>query len=313
MNQNELLKQGKELLKQEKVQEADIKAKKLLEFILKQSREEFIRNSFEEVLGDREQEYIKKIKEIIQGKPLQYITHHQEFMGLDFYVDENVLIPQQDTEILVEQTIRLIQIIKENDLNKPSIQILDLCTGSGAIAISIEKYMQQALDNKNARSEIKQNQISQNMCTKIVATDISNKALEVARKNIIQNQAEKIQLIQSDMFSKLIDYKFDIIVSNPPYIESNIIETLDKEVKQEPKIALDGGKDGMDFYKTILEQSHNYLKENGYVLFEIGYNQGEKILNLYQELKNKCGLEIITKKPIKDLGGNDRVMIFKKS
>ena len=312
MNQNQLLKKGKELLKQEKVQEPDIKAKKLLEFVLKQSREAFIKNSLEEVAQNKEQEYIKKIKEIIQGKPLQYITHHQEFMELDFYVDENVLIPQPDTEILVEQTIKIIQIIKENDLNKPSIQILDLCTGSGAIAISIAKYLQET----NAKNKIQQSQIRiQKMCAKIFASDISNKALEVAQKNAIQNGVEKIQLIQSDMFSKLIDYKFDVIVSNPPYIESNIIQTLDKEVQQEPKIALDGGKDGLDFYKTILMQASNYLETNGYVLFEIGYNQGKKIFDLWQELKNrdKCELEIITKNPIKDFGDNDRVMVFKKT
>lgn len=289
MKQNELLKMGKELLKQEKIQGAEIKARKLLEFILNQSREEFIRNSFEEVLKEKEQNYIKKLNEIIQGKPLQYITNNQEFMGLNFYVDENVLIPQPDTEILVEEAIKLIQTMK-----KENMEVLDLCTGSGVIAISIAKYVQNMLH--------------------ITASDISKKALNVAEKNAMRNQVEKIKFVQSDMFSNLKNYKFDIIVSNPPYIESDVIKMLDKEVRQEPKIALDGGKDGLNFYKIILIESSKYLKRNGYVLFEIGYNQGEKVFNLWKNLRNQkqCELEIVTKKPIKDLSGNNRVMIFKK-
>lgn len=311
MNQSQLYKLGKELLEQEKVEEAEIKAKMLLEFVLKQSRQDCIRNSLKEVLELQEKEYKEKIKEIVNGKPLQYITNKQEFMGLDFYVDENVLIPQPDTEVLVEQALFLISKISKEKLQtkqniesintnkKENMQILDLCTGSGAIAISIAKHVR-----------------SNNQNIKIFASDISIKALEVAKKNTIQNEVNnKVEFIQSDMFSKLTNCKFDIIVSNPPYIETSVIPTLSKEVRKEPLLALDGGEDGLDFYRIILEQSAQYLKPNGYVLFEIGYNQGRKILKLWEELKEKgkCNLNIINKEPIKDLAGNDRVMIFIKA
>lgn len=295
MKQNQLLKLGKEKLKKANVEEAESKAKRLLEFLLQQSPEEMIRNSLEEVLLSQEKEYQEKLNEIIQGKPLQYITQSQEFMGLNFLVDENVLIPQPDTEILVEQTL-----IKVKKIEDKKIQILDLCTGSGAIGISIAKQLQDAILNKG--------QVILEREYQIFATDISKKALEIAQKNAVQNQVQ-IQLIQSDMFSNLKGMKFDVIVSNPPYIETSIIDTLNIEVRQEPRIALDGGKDGLKFYRTILKSAENYLKQNGYLLLEIGYNQGKKIIELWQELKTEH-IELITKQPIKDLGNNDRVIIF---
>lgn len=298
MNQSQLLKLGKEKLKQEEIEEAENKAKSLLEFVLQQSREEMIRNSLEEVLEEKQKEYEEKLQEIIQGKPLQYITHLQEFMGLDFYVDENVLIPQPDTEILVEQAIEKIKSIEDT-----KVQILDLCTGSGAIAVSIAKQLQGMAQSKKRQSSEKEYQI--------VATDISEEALEVAQKNEIANQV-KIQFIQSDMFHHLEGMEFDMIVSNPPYIEAKVIESLSQEVRKEPRIALDGGEDGLKFYREILENAKKYLKTKGYVLVEIGYDQGEKIRMLWQELKENCQLELITKEPIKDLGNNDRVMIFQK-
>lgn len=291
MNQIQLLKYGEEILRKNYIDDPDIKSKRLLEFVLNQSREYCIINSTIEVSNSQETEYKEKLKEIIQGKPIQYITNNQSFMGLDFYVDESVLIPQPDTEILVLETLKLINIQKQN-------HILDLCTGSGAIAISIAKCVQKEKNDN----------------IKIMASDISEKALKVAQRNVKNNLVEDVvELVQSDMFSN-IDEKFDIIVSNPPYIETSVIETLSKEVKQEPVIALDGGEDGLTFYRIILGQAENYLKENGYLLFEIGYNQGDKIKELYNSLKeeNKCNLEIVTKEPIKDLADNDRVMIFKK-
>lgn len=291
MNQSQLLKLGKEKLKQEDIEEAESKAKRLLEFVLQQSREEMIRNSLEKVSELQHKAYEEKLQEVIQGKPLQYITHLQEFMGLSFYVDENVLIPQPDTEILVGQALEKIQSIQDR-----RVQILDLCTGSGAIAISIAKKIQEIAEEYQ-----------------VIATDISDKALEVAQRNARQNQVQKqIQFLQSDMFSNLKEKEFDIVVSNPPYIETKVIDTLSKEVRKEPRIALDGGEDGLKFYREILENTKQYLKIGGYVLVEIGYDQGEKLVKLWQELKENCQLELITKEPIKDLGNNDRVMIFQK-
>ena len=291
MNQRQLLKLGKEKLKQENIEEAESKAKRLLEFVLQQSREETIRNSLEEISVMQHKSYEEKLQEVIQGKPLQYITHLQEFMGLNFYVDENVLIPQPDTEILVGQALEKIQSIQDR-----RVQMLDLCTGSGAIAISIAKKMQEIAEEYQ-----------------VIATDISDKALEVAQRNARQNQVQKqIQFLQSDMFSNLKEREFDVIVSNPPYIETKVIQTLSKEVRKEPRIALDGGEDGLQFYRLILENARQYLKNEGYVLLEIGYDQGEKMIKLWQELKGNCQLELITKEPIKDFGNNDRVMIFQK-
>ena len=230
MNQRQLLKLGKEKLKQENIEEAESKAKRLLEFVLQQSREETIRNSLEEISVMQHKSYEEKLQEVIQGKPLQYITHLQEFMGLNFYVDENVLIPQPDTEILVGQALEKIQSIQDR-----RVQMLDLCTGSGAIAISIAKKMQEIAEEYQ-----------------VIATDISDKALEVAQRNARQNQVQKqIQFLQSDMFSNLKEREFDVIVSNPPYIETKVIQTLSKEVRKEPRIALDGGEDGLKFYIEI--------------------------------------------------------------
>ncbi len=305
MNQSMLLKEGKEILKKEKVKEAEIKAKKLLEVILKQTKEEFIINSLSEVPDLQRQEYHNKLKKIIEGKPIQYIINKQEFMGLDFYVDENVLIPQPDTEILVEQSINYIE---EMYLQKDELQVLDLCTGSGAIGISIAKYANLSLEKEKNKTPQKSNNVL------VTASDISKNALEIAKKNAMQNKVvENMKFIESDMFSNLNGNKFDIIASNPPYIETNTIQTLSKEVQNEPKIALDGGEDGLKFYKIILKEAENHLNEGGYLLLEIGYDQGDKVLNLWKQLKekSKCRLNIVTKRPIKDLAGNERVLIFK--
>ncbi len=272
MNISELLVNGKHLLKD--IEDGNIKARILLEYILKLRREKIVSNPNIEVSDNNVESYLNKINDIKNGMPIQYITNKQEFMKLNFYVDKNVLIPQPDTEILVEKAIE----ICNNHGN--DIKILDLCTGSGAIGISIAKNI------KNA---------------KVYATDIKNTVIDIAKQNAKQNNVDNIEFIVSDMFENIQEKDFDIIVSNPPYIETDVIKTLPTEVRNEPIIALDGGKDGLKFYKIILSEYKKYLKKDGYLLLEIGYNQAKsvgKLINLNYSI-------------IEDLAGNDRVIIIK--
>ena len=254
-------------------------ARILMAYTINKTKEYLIIND-KEILNDEALEiyntYINRIK---GGYPLQYITKNQEFMKLDFYVDDNVLIPQPDTEILVENVIN----ICKTEYTGKTIRVLDLCTGSGAIAISIKKYV----DN-----------------VEVIATDISNNALKVAEKNARLNNVE-IKLLESDMF-KDIDGKYDIIVSNPPYIEKETLQTLPKDVQYEPSLALDGGVDGLDFYREISKNAYKYLNEGGYLALEIGYNQKDNVIKI---LESEQKYEDI--KCIKDLSDNDRVIISK--
>ncbi len=279
MNIEEILKKEINNLKQNNIENSTLKAKILLANILNVKKEYLLIHSEEEIKQEDKIKYENCIKELIKGKPLQYITNKQEFMGLDFYVDENVLIPQPDTEILVEKAIEIAETTQKN-------KILDMCTGSGCIAISLAKKINNA---------------------QITAVDISNSALNVANKNAINNNVEnKIKFINSDMFNN-IEEKFDIIVSNPPYIETETINKLGIEVQNEPHLALDGGIDGLKFYKIIANNAFKYLNENGYLLLEIGYNQQNSVTQLLQDIGKYKNIETV-----KDLGGNYRVVIARK-
>ncbi|WP_370749996.1 peptide chain release factor N(5)-glutamine methyltransferase [Eubacterium sp.] len=206
--------------------------------------------------------------------PLQHLTGNQEFMGINFKVNENVLIPRQDTEILVEEVIKYI------NSQERKVKVLDMCTGSGCIAISIDKLCDNA---------------------QVVGADISKKALEIAEINNKENSAG-VDFIESDLFENIKEC-FDVIVSNPPYIESEKIEKLMPEVRDfEPRIALDGTKDGLEFYRNICNNLSRYLKEQGAVFFEIGYNQGSSV----SKILNEQGFEKV--KVIKDYSQNDRVV-----
>lgn len=278
MKIKELIEYGKNTLNKNEVQDSSIISRILAEYILNFNRQEIIANLDKEVEEEQRVRYYLALIEIIQGMPIQYITNKQEFMKLDFYVDENVLIPQPDTEILVEKAIEEAKKIE-------NVEILDMCTGSGCIGISIAKNIENA---------------------KVTLVDISKNAIEIAKKNALRNKVEsQLTFIQSNMFEK-VEKKFDIIVSNPPYIKTDVIPKLDRQVQNEPHIALDGGKDGLKFYKIIIEEAQKYLKENGKLILEIGYDQKEEVENLIKQSGQYNKIEVI-----KDLSQNDRVIIVK--
>ena len=276
MTIKELLNQAVIMLKNENIDAPKNKARMLLQATLKKSREYLMIYDNKEVENIDRDRYIKNVKRLILGEPLQYITGIQEFMKLNFLVTKDVLIPRPDTEILVEEVIR-----KAENISNPVI--LDLCTGSGAIAVSLAKYI------KNVH---------------ICAVDISSKALEIAKKNAELNGVKNnIEFIESNLFDKIKEKKFDIIVSNPPYIETETIKTLSKDVQSEPKIALDGGKDGLDFYRKIADSGSKYLNRQGYICLEIGYNQRIAVRQILENKKRYVNINCI-----KDLCGNDRVV-----
>lgn len=219
----------------------------------------------------------KLIQKRLKGIPLQYLLGNQEFMGLNFIVTENVLIPRQDTEILVEEIISRYK-------NESNLKILDIGTGSGAISISLAKFLKKA---------------------QIFSIDISKEALTVAKLNAKKNKvADQVTFIESNLFENLTAKEsFDIIVSNPPYIPSKDILELQREVKaHEPMLALDGGEDGLDYYRKITEKSIDHLKKDGLLAYEIGYNQGIDVSKLLEN--DFHHIEII-----KDLQKHDRVVL----
>ena len=272
MKIQEILNEAIFRLKENKIEEPINKAKRLLAFTLNVTKEYLLINYQEEIPKEKVKTYNENIEKLISGEPIQYIIGKQEFMGIEFIVNKNVLIPQPDTEILVEKSIEIAKTYE-----KP--KILDLCTGSGAIAVSMGEIFPQAI---------------------IYASDISKEALQIAKTN---DKSNKIKFIQSDMFEN-IEEKFDIIVSNPPYIKTEEIKKLSKEVQNEPNIALDGGKDGLQFYKEIIEQAYNYLNKNGYICLEIGEDQKEGVTKLIENNRHYKDI-----KTYKDLNKNDRVII----
>lgn len=250
---------------------------KIVAYTLNQSKNNIYLNIKEIYIDDIIVDLLKNNldKFYIENIPLQYILGKQLFYNEEYIVNENVLVPRADTEILVEKTI---EYIYKYNLKT----MLDLCCGSGCIGIS-------TLNNSNIES-----------CTFV---DISKDTLDVTNKNIIHNKVtKKVTVIQSDLFGKITN-KFDIIVSNPPYIPTNDIASLDKVVQNEPHLALDGGISGLDKYVEIITNASLYLNNDGFLMLEIGYDQLEQI----KELIEKSNLEFI--ECVKDLGNNDRVVI----
>lgn len=253
-------------------------SKMLLKHLLNVKDSYLIINSDKELEVFVEEKFKEGVELLKNGMPLQYITNYQEFMGLSFYVDSNVLIPQPDTEILVEEVLDILK----KDSNKK--RVLDLCTGSGAIGISIAKYSEST----------------------VTMSDISKNALEIAKKNATVNVViDKCKFLLSNMFEN-IDEKFDVMVSNPPYIKTKVINTLDKEVQNEPMLALDGGEDGLNFYRIIAENAYKYLNKDGILALEIGYDQKEEVIDLLEQVDKYT--DIYCKK---DLGDNDRIIVCK--
>ena len=227
----------------------------------------------EEMTEEQAREFEVLIKKRAERVPLQYITGEQEFMGLTFHVNSNVLIPRQDTETLVEEALKVV---------RPGMKIMDMCTGSGCVLISILK---------NAHD------------IEGIGYDISKQAINVAKENAKLNEVPAV-LERSDLFEDVVENDFDVIVSNPPYIPTDVIATLMPEVAEfEPRVALDGKCDGLYFYSKILEQCKNYMKPDGYVLFEIGCKQGDSVSTMMR-LAGFSEVHVI-----KDLARNDRVVM----
>ena len=278
MKLKQLISLSKSNLQKSNIEDFNLKIKLLIEYVFDIKKEQIILNYDREIDEDKVLEFNNLLEKVKNGVPVQYIINKQEFMGLNFYVDENVLIPQPDTEILVEEVMSLYP--KESKLT-----ILDLCTGSGCIGISLAKYF---------------------VNSRVYLSDVSKEALSIAEKNGQKNHVDNIQILQSNLFEN-IPNELDVIVSNPPYIPSKEIPFLSEEVQKEPHIALDGGIEGLDFYQKIIRESPKFLKDKGYLCLEMGYDQKEKIASLLE--KNDAFQRYYTKK---DLAGIDRVIVAQK-
>ncbi len=282
MKYRELLEWGRAYLEEHNIEEWDNDGWLLFEKVFSLNRASYFLMQGDEILDetlvDKYRSYIYRRGE---NEPLQYITGEQNFMGYDFCVTPDVLIPRFDTEVLVEKVFDYIR-----HCGSSSLRLLDMCTGSGCIAISLGLLAKEA-----------------GIKLDVVGVDISDKALNVARENAKRLEADNVSFVQSDLFGDMPADKFDIIVSNPPYIESEVIETLSPEVKNhEPRLALDGSADGLHFYRIIVDKASMFLNSGGKIYFEIGCEQGADV----SELLTEAGFKDVM--IIKDLTRLDRVV-----
>ncbi len=276
-----LLKDGIEIIKQREYNSPKLDAELLLSYLLQEDRIYLHINKKTEISEDVMEDFYRLAKKRNEGYPLQYITKNQEFMGLDFFVREGVLIPRPDTEILVEKVIK----IANNKYNNQEIKILDIGTGSGAIAISLAYYL------KNSQ---------------VTCLDISDIAIETTNINIKKHKLNNINVLKGNIFEDIFaNEKYHIVVSNPPYIERDTIGNLQTEVSlYEPRLALDGGIDGLNYYRRIVEVFSKIHENEGVLSVEIGNMQKEAVEDIFM----KSGL-FKTIETDKDLSGNDRVVV----
>ena len=273
----QLYKVGTVKLAEEGIEEFSLDAWYLLEYVTGVSKAMYFAEPERAVSEENADRYIDCIRRRAAHIPLQHITGEQEFMGYPFCVNEHVLIPRQDTEILVEEAIQVM---------RPKMKVLDMCSGSGCIVLSILKMCREKYYMTDLQG---------------IGADVSEEALKVARENG-RRLGGPVTWIQSDLFAKIPEEeKYDVIVSNPPYIETAVIDTLQEEVRlHDPYIALDGKEDGLYFYRRIISEAGKYLKTQGKLMFEIGCDQAEAV----EELMKNAGYEQITVK--KGLAGLDR-------
>lgn len=266
----QVLEQAQRKLKQRQIPDADLDARFLLEYVMNWNTASYFLHSQEEMKPEQYQIFWNLIEKRARHIPLQHLTGEQEFMGLVFRVSDAVLIPRQDTETLVELALQ----------ETKGKRVLDVCTGSGCIAISLQQLGEPAV------------------CHGI---DLSEDALEIARANADRLQAE-VTFWKSDLFDTVAE-QYDVIVSNPPYIPPSVLDNLMPEVREyEPRMALDGGIDGLDFYRKLAKESGKHLIAGGQIFMEIGHDQGEAVVALFQS----TGYDRV--KAYKDLSGRDRVV-----
>ena len=277
MTYQECYEQGCRTLQAAGIEEAALDARLLLEAVCDTDRNDLLVHGEQPVAPEAEEKYLNWIRQRAEHIPLQQLTGEQDFMGLTFNVNEHVLIPRQDTEILVEEVLKELH---------DGMRILDMCTGSGCILLSLLHYS--------------------NDCEGL-GVDLSAEALEVAGRNVLKvltpEKAEHAHFLQSDLFEK-VEGKFEIIVSNPPYIASAEVEKLMPEVRDhEPRMALDGTEDGLYFYRRIIEEAGKHLVSSGMLFFEIGYDQGQAVSELMRT-EGYCEVQVV-----QDYAGLDRVVL----
>lgn len=279
----DVLNEGKSILRDALITDWDIDAWLLFSEAFNISKAEYFMKQFDDITDDDAYNiYRQWLLVRCRHIPLQHITGHQEFMGFDFTVNEHTLIPRQDTETLVEQTLAK---IKEMSDSLQDIKVLDMCTGTGCIGLSLAKICPDI---------------------KVTLVDISVEALKVTKINKEKLEVSNAEIIQSDLFANIGNNIYNIIVSNPPYIRSAEIHKLSEEVKNhDPILALDGSEDGLMFYEKITKEAKDHLGSGGYLLYEIGFDQSEDVSIIMSE---EGFTDIIT---VKDLTGKDRVVVGK--